>query len=132
SLSAGCAGRSACRPDEERSRWAAASARADAPGLRLERGRTYGRSGRGQCDDRRREAADRAPYPREDVLGGCERSGSDRGQRREKGNRVAVHWADEAVEPVPPEPGTPVEVRLEQREGDGGREPEAECAGGDA
>ena len=48
--------------------------------------------------------------------------GGDERQRGEERNRVAVHRAGEAAEPVPAEAPAPVDVRLEQRERRRGRD----------
>ena len=49
----------------------------------------------------------------------------------EERDRVAVDRPDEAVDAVPAEPGTPVEVRLDEGEGERARDEEQRRAHGD-
>src|SRR5207253_1812850 len=78
------------------------------------------------------EARERAPHPREEVLDGREDGDGDERERGEERDRVAVYRPDEAVEPVPTEPGAPVEVRLEQRERGRARREQDRVADGEA
>src|SRR6266576_2601396 len=59
------------------------------------------------------EARKRAAHPRGDVTRSSDHRRGDEGKTCLEGDQVAMHGTEEAVQPVPPETGTPVEIRLE-------------------
>src|SRR6476620_8947753 len=78
----------------------------------------------------RGEPRESPAHPESDVTGGCNARRSDERETCLERQEVAMHRADEAVETVPAEPGTPVEIGLEQAAGEARRQrqPEREPA----
>ena len=64
------------------------------------------------------ELADDGPHPGEHVLDRLGQRGRGERERGEQRDRVPVHRPDQAREAVEADPGAPVQVRLEQREGE--------------
>ena len=74
--------------------------------------------------------ADDRAHPREHVAGGLGERGRQQRERGQDRDRVPVHRPDDAGEAVEAEPRTPVQIRLEVREGEAARDVEADGADG--
>src|SRR6188472_995365 len=77
------------------------------------------------------ELAHDRSHPADQVLERLGQRGCGERERGEQRDRIPVHGPDKAREPVEAEPGTPVQVRLEEREGERARDVERDGAHGE-
>ena len=99
-----------------------AGARPSTTGLgRRAAGRRSGGSGRPGTVHAGGELGDEPARPGEQELDRPVGRDDDEHERGDDRDRVAMHGADQAAEPVPAEPGAPVDRRLEEREAERGR-----------